>query len=83
MQGVTAKRFFAQHLEMFSLPTGENLTGYFDTFEEASTASDAALLTYSDPAVRATVRQEITDTESIGTTWVRIGDEPWSLLHSS
>jgi hypothetical protein len=83
VRGVTPKRFFAEHLEMFRLPNGENLTGYFDTFEEASKASDVALSTYSDPEVRANVRQEITDTESIGTTWVRLGDGPWSLLHSS
>jgi hypothetical protein len=68
---------------MFELPSGETLTGYFDTFEEASKASDLALSTYTDTAVRAGIRQEITDTESIGTTWVRIGSEPWSLLHSS
>jgi hypothetical protein len=75
---VTAKRFFAQHLDMFKLPTGEYSTGYFDSFEEANQASDDQLATNTDPEARASIRQEITDTET-DVTWIRIGDGPWSL----
>jgi len=73
------KRFFAQHLEGTG-PTGENRTAYFDSFEEACEASDAELVTYSDPSVRSSMRQEITDTAA-DVTWVRVGDGPWSLTN--
>ncbi|HEY5271733.1 MAG TPA: hypothetical protein VIJ34_00715 [Acidimicrobiales bacterium] len=78
MRELTPKRFFAQHLDMFKFSTGENSTGYFDSFEEANKASDEQLETYADHDVRANVRQEITDTDT-DVTWTRLGHGPWSL----
>jgi hypothetical protein len=63
---------------MFRLPNGEVATAYFDSFEEASKASYAALSTYGDPNVRASIQQEIIDTDS-DVRWMRLGDGPWSL----
>jgi hypothetical protein len=77
----TAKRFFVQQLDMSAstLPNGRKTWDYFDSFEEASAALDIEMAGYA-PNDRSSVRQEITDTEAVNATWVRQGDEPWSLV---
>jgi hypothetical protein len=77
------KRFFVQQLDVSPpvLPLGRNTRDYFDSFEEAVAALDAAMEAFP-PCDRPSVRQEITDTASASITWTRHGFEPWSQVEN-